>query len=283
MLGLGQHPARKWCWMLPSGLLLALLQLSQATAGTVYRFSPDNEFGINVMATHWNPIVAYLSEKTGLQIRLKIGRSLADTNEYAVAQATDLVFTAEMDDARTAPLREWTPFAVRRSGAQHVEIITNPGSRLGLSDLTGKSVAFASPGSAVFRQVQAELTRRGIDIRPVFTGNPDAAHIHLITRNVSAAAVTSSATRSFEARSAQATKVLWRSSPLPEMVFLASPQVHARDVAAIRDALAAMSADHAGGRQLIESAARAAGFSPGMSFLPLRSAPVVALTKAAPN
>lgn len=266
-------------WAGPACLLFALLPLGPASAGTVYRFSPDNEFGINVMATHWNPIVAYLSAKTGLDIRLKIGRSLADTSDYVSAQATDIVFTAETDDSRAIPLRGWAPFAVRRSGSQHVELVTTPGSPLGLADLSGKSVAFPSPTSTVFRQVLGEFTRRGIEMRPVFTGNPDAAYTQLFTGNAAAAAVTSSAARSFETRNMQRSKLLWRSTPLPEMVFLASPRVSARDVASIRDALVGMNADHSGGRQLMESVALAAGLRADMSFLPVRSKISLALIR----
>ena len=44
-----------------------------------YSFSPVNQYGIALTAGYWNPIIAYVSEKSGVKLNLKIGRTSADT------------------------------------------------------------------------------------------------------------------------------------------------------------------------------------------------------------
>ena len=53
-----------------------------AAAQTEYRFSPVNQANIATAASYWNPIVAYVSEKAGVKLSLKLGRTSADTTAY---------------------------------------------------------------------------------------------------------------------------------------------------------------------------------------------------------
>lgn len=48
-------------------------------AETVYQFSPVNQYGIQLTAAYWNPIIQYVSERSGVKLELKIGRTSADT------------------------------------------------------------------------------------------------------------------------------------------------------------------------------------------------------------
>ena len=41
--------------------------LAQGAAGE-YRFSPVNQFGIKLAAAYWNPIVDYVSDKSGVKM-----------------------------------------------------------------------------------------------------------------------------------------------------------------------------------------------------------------------
>jgi len=52
----------------------------------VYALSPVNQYDINLTAAYWNPIMQYVSEKSGVKLKLKIGRTSADTTAYVLAQ-----------------------------------------------------------------------------------------------------------------------------------------------------------------------------------------------------
>jgi phosphonate transport system substrate-binding protein len=44
-----------------------------------YRFSPVNQYGINLTAEYWNPIINYVSDQSGVKLQLRIARTSADT------------------------------------------------------------------------------------------------------------------------------------------------------------------------------------------------------------
>src|SRR5574343_1278203 len=64
--------------------------------GPVYRFSPVNQWDINKTAAYWNPIIRYVSERSGVRLELKIGRTSADTTAYVLAQEVEFVFSNHM-------------------------------------------------------------------------------------------------------------------------------------------------------------------------------------------
>ena len=86
--------------------------VSPARAEPVYRFSPVNQFGIALTAAYWNPIIAYVSEKSGIKLVLRIGRTSAETTSYVLASEVEFCFTNHL----FSPEREklgWKVFASR--------------------------------------------------------------------------------------------------------------------------------------------------------------------------
>jgi len=57
--------------------LAALLANTVSAQEVIYRFSPVNQWDINKTAAYWNPIIQYVSEKSGVKLQLKIGRTSA--------------------------------------------------------------------------------------------------------------------------------------------------------------------------------------------------------------
>ena len=56
-----------------AGLSAALLSAAvQAQEAPVYRFSPVNQYGLELTARYWNPIIEYVSNKSGVKLQLKI-------------------------------------------------------------------------------------------------------------------------------------------------------------------------------------------------------------------
>ena len=64
------------------GALPAIVQAESPS----YNFSPVNQYGIQLTAAYWNPIITYVSEKSGVKLNLKIGRTSADTTSYVLAK-----------------------------------------------------------------------------------------------------------------------------------------------------------------------------------------------------
>ena len=58
-----------------------------------YRFSTVNQYGIELTAKYWNPIIDYVSKKSGVKLQLKIGRTSADTTAYVLANEVEFIFS----------------------------------------------------------------------------------------------------------------------------------------------------------------------------------------------
>ena len=123
-------------------LALSLLgaALAQAAEPVKYRFSPVNQYGINLTAEYWNPIIGYVSEKSGVPLELKIGRTSADTTAYVIAQEVEFVFSNHL----FSPEREkmgWRVFGRRQTPAIHSQIVVPSDSPVTeLSQLQGEEV-----------------------------------------------------------------------------------------------------------------------------------------------
>ena len=92
--------------------LVCCAPLLPASAASTYRFSPVNQWDIPKTAAYWNPIIRYVSERSGVNLELKIGRTSADTTAYVLAGEIDFVFSNHL----FSPEREklgWKVFARR--------------------------------------------------------------------------------------------------------------------------------------------------------------------------
>lgn len=107
-----------------------------------YQFSPVNQYGINLTAAYWNPIISYVSAKSGVKLQLKLGRTSADTTSYVLAQEVEFIFSNHM----FSPEREklgWKVLARRLTPPVHGQILVPADSPVtDLSQLQGKEVAF---------------------------------------------------------------------------------------------------------------------------------------------
>ena len=134
--------------LLAAAFSLAAAALPSRAAGATYQFSPVNQYGIQVTAAYWNPIIDYVSEKSGVQLRLKIGRTSADTTAYVLAQEVDFVFSNHL----FSPEREqlgWRVFGRRQTPPIHAQIIVPADSPIKeLAQLEGKDVAPAAPAAS---------------------------------------------------------------------------------------------------------------------------------------
>lgn len=244
---------------------LAFATLASADEGG-YRFSPVNQYGINVTAEYWNPIVAYVSEKSGVPLQLKIGRTSADTTAYVLAQEVEFVFSNHL----FSPEREqlgWKVFGRRLTPPVHSQIVVpddSPVTRL--DELSGKEVGFPGPEALVaYKFSYAQLLNRHIDARPVFAGNMDAALVQLFNNKVAAVGANSQLIEGYARREGKKYRVLWSSGPLHDLALMAAAKVPEKDVRAVARAFTGMMEDPKG-RALLEAASKMVGLPPETRF-----------------
>ncbi|MFC5460924.1 phosphate/phosphite/phosphonate ABC transporter substrate-binding protein [Massilia niabensis] len=253
-------------------LFSALLLAAPASAASpVYQFSPVNQYNLQLSAGFWNPIVRYVSEKSGVRLELKLGRTSADTTSFVLTREVDFAFTNHL----FSPERErlgWTVFARPDRPPVHAQIVVPVDSPVrSLADLAGSTVVFSGPEALLAYKIpHAELLRRRLKVNVVFTGNMDAAFAQLFSGRARAAGAHSELAQRYGARENKAFRVLWTSAPFNDLALMASPRVPRAHVQAVADAFVSMGREPEGRRILAAALALVHGgeaLSESLSFV----------------
>jgi len=231
-------------------LILALMMAViafPARAQTVYRFSPVNQYGINLTAAYWNPIIGYVSEKSGIKLVLKIGRTSADTTSYVLAREVEFAFTNHL----FSPEREklgWKSFGRRQTAPIQGQIVVPAESAItDLTQLAGQEVAFPGPEALVaYKFPYAQLLSKNINIVVLFGGNHDGAFSQLFSGKAKAVGANSQLVEGYALRERRKFRVLWRSEPLHDLALMVASQVPEKDAKSVSQAFLGMARDTRG-------------------------------------
>lgn len=252
-----------------AALSLASLAVAPARAGepVTYAFSPVNQYGINLTAAYWNPIIAYVHEKSGIKLVLKLGRTSADTTAFVLAREIDIVFTNHL----FSPEREqlgWKVFGRRQTPPLLGLIVVPADSPIkDVSELDGREVAYAGPEALVsYKYPAAYLLSKKIHTKPVFGGNTDGALAQLFSGKVPAAGVNSQLMEGYAQREGKKYRVLWTSAPTHDLALMSSAKVPAAHVKALAAAFTGMHKDPRG-REILEHASQQVGLTAAAHFI----------------
>jgi phosphonate transport system substrate-binding protein len=248
-------------------LLAACFAQTVRAEPPTYRFSPVNQASIALSAAYWNPILAYVFEKSGVRLTLKLGRTSADTTSYVLAQEVEFVFSNHL----FSPEREqlgWRVIGRRLTPPIHGQIAVAADSPITeLSQLEGKEIAFPGPEAFVAYKVPyAHLLNKKLDVQVVFGGNMDGALAQLFSGKVAAVGANSQLIEAYAKREGKAYRVLWSSEPFHDLALMASAKVPARDVQAVAKAFAGMHKD-AKGRAVLAQASEHLGLGSEAYFV----------------
>lgn len=223
----------------------------------VYRFSPVNQYGIALTAAYWNPVIAFVSERSGVKLQLRIGRTSADTTAYVLAQEVEFVFSNHL----FSPEREqlgWKTFGRRITPPVHGQIIVPQDSPItDLAQLAGKDVAFPGPEALVaYKFPAAHLMSRRIEFKTVFGGNMDGALAQLFSGKVAAVGANSQLAEGYAKREGKAYRVLWSSPALHDLALMSAAKVPPKVQQAVARAFIGMHQDPKGREVLTQASAQ---------------------------
>ncbi len=223
------------------------LRAQTASSEGGYSFSPVPQQSIPLVAGYWNPILAWVSARSGVKLKLKISRTSAETTKYVIDQDVEFVFTNHL----FSPEREalgWKVFGRREMPAVHGQIVVPGDSPLTeLAQLDGKEIAFPGPEAFVSYKVpMAHLMSRRIAAIPAFAGNLDAAYAQMYSGKTAAAGVNSQMVAAHARRENRKFRVLWSSEPFHDLALMAASKVPEREVRAVALAFAGMHLDPKG-------------------------------------
>lgn len=249
-------------------LMPAWAAAQSATQSATYRFSPVNQWDIARTAAYWNPIIRYVSDKSGVRLELKIGRTSADTTAYVLAQEVEFVFSNHLFSPERDQLgwkvfsRRWTP----PLQGQIAVPVDSPITRL--EELKGQEVVFAGPEAFIgYKLPYAHLLSKNIDVKAVFAGNQNAAFAQLFAGKAKAVGSNSALVDGYSVREGKKFRVLWTSEGFHDLALMASSKVPEQDVKAVASAFINMHRDPAG-KAILVKASEEVGLDRQAYFLP---------------
>ena len=248
--------------------LPALLLAGTAAAATppVYNFSPVNQYNLQVSASFWNPIVRYVSQKSGVTLNLKLGRTSADTTSFVLAREVDFAFTNHLFSPERSKMG-WTVFGRRNAAPVRAQIVVAADAKVSsLAELGNSIVAFPGPEALIaYKVAYSQLLRENVPVTVAFAGNMDAAFTQLFSGRAKAAGANSQLVQNYSGRENKKFRVLWSSGPFNDLALMASPRVPKDQVRAVAAAFLGMQRDPEG-RKILEAASELVHAPEPLSF-----------------
>jgi ABC-type phosphate/phosphonate transport system substrate-binding protein len=247
--------------------LVLASHIAAAAEPSIYNFSPVNQYNLQVSARFWNPIVAYVSARSGVRLVLKLGRTSADTTSYVLAREVDFAFTNHLFSPERNKMG-WKVFGRREGPALSGQIVVPANSPVKtLAELAGKQIAF--PGSEAFiayKVTSAQLIKQNIQASTLFAGNMDGAFSQLFSGKVQAVGANSQLVDGYEKRESRSFRVLWSSGPFNDLALMASPRVSDTEIRAVAKAFIGMSSDPEG-KSILKKASELVNATVPVSFV----------------
>lgn len=220
-----------------------------------YSFYVLNQRSVALAAQYWNPIMTYVSKKSGVPLELKLARTAQEGNAVAEKLGYDFQYTNHF----FTPERERFGYKViarpAGPGIRSQIVVPKDSPVQSLQDLDGKQVGFVSrDGFTGYWVPYDALLRAKVAVQVVFTGNQESSFAQLKVSKIAAAGVNSSVMARYARRESFAYRALWTSEVYQDLCIMASPKVPAGKVEAVKKALIDMVKDTEG-RQVLQAGA----------------------------
>jgi phosphonate transport system substrate-binding protein len=220
-----------------------------------YSFYVLNQRSVALTAQYWNPILTYVSRKSGVPLELKLAKTAQEGNAIAEKGGYDFQYTNHF----FTPERDRLGYKViarpAGPGIRSQIVVPEDSPIQTLQDLNGKDVGFVTPdGFTGYWLPYDALLRAKVQVNVVFTGNQEASSAQLRVNKIAAAGVNSSVMARYARRESFAYRALWTSEIYQDLCIMAYSKVPADKVAAVRAALINMAKDPEG-RSVLEAGA----------------------------
>ena len=245
----------KW-WVVVPALSLLIAGVRQVSANEIRSFGVQNQRSAVLTARYWNPILQYVSKKSGVVLELRMAKTALESAAMIGRGEFDFAYSNHIFSPNHARVG-YRVLAHSIEPAIQGQIVVPQDSPIqSLKELQGKEVGFPSSAAFVGYAVPMNaLLRAGVKVRPVFAGNQEGIMGQLKAGRVRAAGVNSSVMRDYGRRENYKYRVLWISEEYRNLPISVHPRVPAGEVAAVREALLGMAADPDGLKVLQASAA----------------------------
>jgi len=238
------------------GVLCALVIGVARAEEPSYAFSVLNQRSPILSAQYWNPILAYVHKKSGVELRLKMGKTAPETTALTVKGEAQFAYTNHLFTVERSKLG-WKVIARPTTDGIRGQIVVPADSAISrLEDMDRQAVAFPSAEAyAGYRVPMDALLRKGVKVTPFFAGNQEGAIGQMKSGRVAAAGVNEDVMAAFSKREKFAYRSIWSSDEFKDLPIMVSPTVPEADAHAVQQAFIGMLADPEG-KKILEQGAQ---------------------------
>jgi phosphonate transport system substrate-binding protein len=238
--------------------VLAALLAMQGPAfaqNRAHSFNVLNHRSIALTAQYWNPILSYVSQKSGVPLELQLNKTSKENTAKAETGIYDFLYTNHFFTPERDRLGYRVIARLDGPGIRGQVVVAAESPVRDLRELDAKEVAFPTPdGFTGYWLPMDALLNSGVHVKPVITGNQETSIGLLRREEVSAAGVNSGVLEHFSRRTGFQYRVLWSSPLYNDLCIMANPRVSKASAAAVKAAFLGMSRD-AQGRKILASGA----------------------------
>lgn len=255
----------KWFNFCFKSLLVVALLPSHAFAET-YSFGVLSQRSALLTAQYWNPILAYVSQKSKVDLQVKVARTAPESNKATEKGDYDFVYsnTIFLPIVANANYRVILKPRGNSINGQIVTLEQSPPQTL--NDLNNQIVGFPSKAAFIGYAVTMDhLLRQGIQVKPVFGGNQEGIMGQLKSGKVIAAGVNSLVMKAFAQREQVNYRVLWESEAYHNLPISVHPRVSEKIAQAVQQAFANMP-NEPEGLKILEAATQIVPQKPPLGF-----------------
>jgi phosphonate transport system substrate-binding protein len=218
-------------------------------------FNVLNQRTLALTAEYWNPIISYVSKKSGVPMELKLARNSAEGNAIAEKGGYDFLYTNHF----FTPERDGIFQVIARPSGRGVQaqiVVAKDSPIQSLKDLEGKDVGFVSTDGFTGYHVPFDaLLRAKINVNVAITGNQEASVAQLKVGKIAAAGVNGLILERYARREGFEYRALWTSPIYPDLCIMAHKRLPADLVAAVKAAFVGMDKDPEGRKVLANAGA----------------------------
>ncbi len=240
--------------------------LGSAAYAETYSFGVLNQRSATLTAQYWNPILDYVSSKTGITLTLKMGKDVAETYAMTGRGEFDFLYSNHTFTHDNAGAGYKVILRPNEDAIQGQIVVAETSPLKNLSELRDKEVGFPSKSAFVAYSVPMDyLLRQGIKVTPAFGGNQEGVMAQLKIGSVVAAAVNSRVMRDYAERTGFRYRALWTSTDYLNLPISAHPRVPAAVVQRVQQVMDKMD-DNPEGLAVLKASAQVIRQAPPYGF-----------------
>lgn len=237
--------------ILKFGALLAFLLgafIPQTRAADYYTFAIVPQQAASELAETWSPVLAWLSQKSGVQLRFATSPDIPQFEQRVAEGRYDFAYMNPYHFVEFNKAPGYNALARAKGNRIKGIVVVHKDSPIkDLKDLNGKTLVFPAPAAfAASILPRAELRRQGIDFTPKFVSSHDSVYLN-VAKGLFPAGGGIQRTLNLTDEATQSNlRVLWTTPTFTSHAIASHPRISADVRARLWQAMEAMSNDPQG-------------------------------------